>query len=63
MQRQQDARRFFDLSDSFDIQVLLRFSLNHALEHTVHVAHRGSQDVDTRGLDELSGILRSRETL
>ena len=62
MQGQQDARRFFDLSDSFDIQVLPRFSLNHALEHAVPVAHGGSEDIDTRGLDELSGFLRSRES-
>ena len=40
MQGQQDARRFFDLSDPFDIQVLPRFSLNHGLEHAVPVCPR-----------------------
>jgi hypothetical protein len=50
--------RALDLSDSFDIQALPRLPLHHALQHSMHVADRGSEDVYPRRLDELFRLLR-----
>jgi len=58
VERKWEARRPLDLNDSRDVQALPRFSLHHALQHTVHVAHGRSQDVDSGGLNVLSCFYR-----
>src|SRR5215468_1309554 len=58
MQREKHPCRSLDLGDSFEIQVLLCFSLDHTLEHAVHVANGGSEVVNPGCLDELSRLLR-----
>src|SRR6202789_2087179 len=52
-----------DLGDSPDIESLSRLPLHHALQHPVHVADRGSEDVYPRRLDELFRLLRRGEAL
>src|SRR5262249_11981811 len=44
-----------------DVQTLPGSAVNLALQHAVHVAHGRSQDVDPRGLDEMSPIVRGRQ--
>ena len=58
MKGQENPRRLLDAGYSLDVQVLLRFSLDHAPEHAVHIPNRWSQNVHSRGLDKLFGFLR-----
>jgi hypothetical protein len=60
---QRDLHRALDLGDSVDLKPLLRLPLDHALQHPVHVADRGREDVDPGRLDELFRLLRRGQAL
>jgi hypothetical protein len=55
VQSEKGSSCLLDLSNSFDIQAFLCLALHHAGEHSVHVANRWSEDVDSGRIDELFG--------
>ena len=57
VQGERDAGGFFDLGDALDIEMLVSFSADHAVQHAVHVADGGGKDVDAGGSDELLGLV------
>ncbi len=61
MKGEKDSNRFLDLGNSLRIQALLSFSLNHAFQHSVHIADRWSKNIDCSGVHELSSFLRCGE--
>src|SRR5262249_37544190 len=61
MQGEKDSRRFLDLGNSLNVQVLPGFSLDHALSHAVPVAYGRSEYINSGCVDELSRFLRGRK--
>ncbi len=53
VQSKRNPSRRLDLSDSLNIQAFPLFSLHHLLGHAVHVAHGGSQHIDSREFNKL----------
>jgi len=57
VQGEWDAGGFFDLGDALDIEVFAGFSEDHAVQHAVHVADGGGEDIDAGGFYELAGLV------
>src|SRR5208283_5282000 len=58
VQCHEDPDGGFDLRDPRNIQPFLHVAVNHAREHSVHVADRGGQHVNQSSIDELLRLLR-----
>lgn len=56
VESQWNARRLLDLPDSLDVEVLSLFTGDHVPAHAMRVSDRGSQDIDSGGLNKASRV-------
>src|SRR5271165_6855312 len=61
MQSKRYTGRGFDLSNSFDRQMLSLLAGNHTLAHAVRIADGGGQHVHLSLCDKLAGLFGSRQ--
>ena len=63
VQREDCSRRMLDFFDSWYVEMFFRPSIYHALQHSVHIADCGRQDIYTGSLDKLFRFNRRRKPL